>query len=93
MTKFAITALTEATRQEMRQLGSHVRVNQISPGFVATDFFSQVSQDPDFQKKMEGIFSTALTVDNIVDSIMLTLTMTSKCQIGDIQMRPTSQIS
>ena len=42
VTKYAVTALTEATRQEMRQMGSMVRVNQISPGFVATDFFNQV---------------------------------------------------
>ena len=93
MTKYAVTALTEATRQEMRQLGSQVRVNQISPGFVATDFFNQVSQDPGYQKKMEGIVPTALTVENIVESIMLTLMVTPNCQVGDIQMRPTVQIS
>ena len=93
MTKYAVTALTEATRQEMRLMGSKVRVNQISPGFVATDFFNQVSQDAEYQKKMESIVETALTVDNIVESIMLTLMVSANCQVGDVQMRPTVQVS
>jgi len=37
-TKFALTALTEGTRQELRIIKSAIRANQISPGFVDTPF-------------------------------------------------------
>ena len=107
VTKYAVTALTEATRQELRAMNSQVlpfqplfvsdkiqvRANQISPGFVATDFFDAVSEDEQYRKKMRGIAATALNVENIVDSVMLCLKSSPNCQVGDIQMRPTVQIT
>ena len=54
---------------------------------------SQVSQDEAYQKKMAGIVPTALTVENIVESIMLCLMASPNCQVGDVQMRPTVQVS
>ena len=107
VTKYAVTALTEATRQELRAMNSQVlpfqplfvsdkiqvRANQISPGFVATDFFDAVSEDEQYREKMRGIAATALNVENIVDSVMLCLKSSPNCQVGDIQMRPTVQIA
>ena len=107
VTKYAVTALTEATRQELRAMNSQVlpfrplfvrdkiqvRANQISPGFVATDFFDAVSEDEQYREKMRGIAATALNVENIVDSVMLCLKSSPNCQVGDIQMRPTVQIT
>lgn len=37
-TKFAVRAITECLRQELRALGSPSRVSEISPGFVTTEF-------------------------------------------------------
>ena len=37
-TKFAVRAITEGLRQELRALGSPSRVSEISPGFVTTEF-------------------------------------------------------
>ena len=107
VTKYAVTALTEATRQELRAMNSQVlpfqplfvrdkiqvRANQISPGFVATDFFDAVSEDEQYREKMRGIAATALNIENIVDSVMLCLKSSPNCQVGDIQMRPTVQIT
>ena len=70
-----------------------VRANQISPGFVATDFFDAVSENAQYREKMRGIAATALNVENIVDSVMLCLKSSPNCQVGDIQMRPTVQIT
>ena len=93
VSKYAVTALTEATRQELRGMKSAVRMNQISPGYVDTDFFNAVSQDPEYLKKMENIVKDALSVENIRDSVMLCLRASPNCQVGDIQMRPTVQIT
>ena len=37
-TKFAVRAITECLRQELRALRSPSRVSEISPGFVTTEF-------------------------------------------------------
>ena len=37
-TKFAVTALTEGLRRELRQANTHIRSTSISPGLVATEF-------------------------------------------------------
>ena len=92
-TKHAVTALTEGTRQELRRMKSKVRANQISPGFVDTDFFGAMSQDPAYLEKMKGITATALTAQDVSDSVLLCIKAVETCQIGDIQMRPTGQAS
>jgi len=92
-TKYAVTALTEGTRQELRRLNSKVRANQISPGFVDTEFFGAVSQDAEYLSKMEKIAAIALTADDIVDAILLCVKAAPACQVGDVQLRPTVQVS
>ncbi|CBY43737.1 unnamed protein product [Oikopleura dioica] len=91
-TKFAVTALTEGTRQELRVINSSIRANQISPGYVDTDFFQAFSMEQGYQEKMKEVVKTAITSEDIVDSIMLCIEAQPGCQIGDIQMRPTVQI-
>ena len=38
MTKHAMTTMSETLRMELRMIGSKVRMTQVSPGLVATDF-------------------------------------------------------
>ena len=90
-TKFAVTALTEGTHQELRVINSSIRANQISPGYVDTDFFQAFSMEEGYQEKMKEVVKTAITSEDIVDSIMLCVEAQPGCQIGDIQMRPTVQ--
>ena len=37
-TKYAVTALTEGLRTELRQIKSHIRSTSISPGLTETEF-------------------------------------------------------
>ena len=47
---------------EIRQMKSFVRVNQISPGLVATNFQQNVSTDKQYLDDMTERHKTALTV-------------------------------
>ena len=42
-TKYAVSALTIGIRNELRAMGSHIRITQISPGLVETDFVERGS--------------------------------------------------
>ncbi len=42
-TKFALTALNQGIRNELRAMGSHIRVTQISPGVVETEFIERAT--------------------------------------------------
>ncbi|XP_063348626.1 dehydrogenase/reductase SDR family member 11-like [Pelmatolapia mariae] len=54
-TKFAVTALTEGLRQELRAENTHIRATSISPGLVDTEFVSRVHSDsPD---KVAAVYS------------------------------------
>uniref|UniRef100_A0A3Q3GVJ2 Dehydrogenase/reductase SDR family member 11 n=1 Tax=Labrus bergylta TaxID=56723 RepID=A0A3Q3GVJ2_9LABR len=44
-TKYAVTALTEGLRQELREAKTHIRATCISPGLVETEFFQRLYSD------------------------------------------------
>lgn len=91
-TKHAVTALTEGVRQELRTLDSNIRIGAISPGFVETEFFVAMNaEDADFQEKMKGICDYALQSEDIYAAVRLMVTADARCQIGDVQIRPTKQ--
>ena len=46
-TKFAVTGLLEGWRQEVRDLGSNIRLAAISPGLVETEF--QTAMYPEYR--------------------------------------------
>uniref|UniRef100_A0A3P9BMZ4 Dehydrogenase/reductase SDR family member 11 n=1 Tax=Maylandia zebra TaxID=106582 RepID=A0A3P9BMZ4_9CICH len=47
-TKFAVTALTEGLRQELRAENTHIRATSLSPGLVDTEFVSRLhSNEPE----------------------------------------------
>ena len=55
-TKFAVTGLLEGWRQEVRDLGSNIRLAAISPGLVETEF--QAAMYPDDPAKVSDFTVT-----------------------------------
>jgi NADP-dependent 3-hydroxy acid dehydrogenase YdfG len=75
-TKWAVTAMGEAARQELA--GSGVRVTLIEPGSVSTPFFDSPP-------------SGALEADDVARTIMFAVSQPAHVDINEILVRPTAQ--
>jgi len=91
-TKFAVRALTEGLRQELRELGSAIRVSAISPGFVETEFAQKYHQSAELARQTYSRFPT-LQPEDIATQVLHLLAQPPHVQIHDILMRPTQQPS
>mmetsp|Transcript_49373 Transcript_49373/g.124141 ORF Transcript_49373/g.124141 Transcript_49373/m.124141 type:complete len:275 (+) Transcript_49373:1287-2111(+) len=92
-TKFAVRALTEGLRKELRAAKSKTRVTSISPGLVQTGFASHYMRgdeekaDRFFQKGVHDILQSS----DVADATLYALLTPPHCQVHDILMRPTEQ--
>ncbi|KAL2096734.1 hypothetical protein ACEWY4_008882 [Coilia grayii] len=92
-TKYAVTALTEGLRQELREAKTHIRATAISPGLVETEFaFRLHSDDPE---KAAATYASikCLEAGDIASAVVYALSAPPHVQIGDILMRPVEQVS
>jgi NADP-dependent 3-hydroxy acid dehydrogenase YdfG len=78
-TKWSVTAMGEAARQELN--GTGVRVTLIEPGMVDTPFFDN---PPEMQ---------ALTADDIARAVMFAVSQPPHVDVNEILIRPTAQDS
>lgn len=87
--KYAVTAITETLRKEL--LGKPIRVTQVNPGLVETEF-SVVRFDGDTdkaKKPYEGL--QPLVADDIADCIAWAVTRPPHVNIDEIVVRPIAQ--
>ncbi|XP_051963146.1 dehydrogenase/reductase SDR family member 11-like [Xyrauchen texanus] len=92
-TKYAVTALTEGLRQELREAKTHIRATCISPGLVETQFaFRLLSHDPE---RAAATYKSikCLEADDIASAVVYVLSAPPHVQVGDIQMRPVEQLT
>ena len=75
-TKWAVTAMAEAARQELD--GSGVRVSLIEPGMTDTPFFDRRPSD-------------ALEPDDIARIVIFTLSQPPHVDVNEVLVRPTAQ--
>ena len=90
-TKFAVTALLEGWRQEVKEHKTNIRVAQLSPGVVETEF-ALVMNGGD-QGKADKLYKSleCLTAEDMADSVKFILEAPPRMQIHDILVRPTAQ--
>lgn len=90
-TKHAVNALTKAMRIDF--LKSNIKVTQIRPGMVETEF-SIVRFHGD-EEKAKNVYSgvTPLFAEDIAQTILFVLTRPAHVSINDIEVTPTQQAS
>lgn len=90
--KYAVRALTEGLRQELRELGSEIRVTAVSPGFVETGFAAHYHKSEDAARTTYGRYPV-LQPEDVSGAVLYALAQPAHVQIHDILMRPTAQAS
>jgi len=90
-TKHAVKALTDGVRNELREMKSNIRITEISPGLVETEFQVRMSGEAAAEKVYSKI--KCLQADDIADSVVYALSAPPHVQVHDILMRPTNQAS
>uniref|UniRef100_A0A3B5L9A2 Dehydrogenase/reductase SDR family member 11 n=1 Tax=Xiphophorus couchianus TaxID=32473 RepID=A0A3B5L9A2_9TELE len=80
-TKYAVTALTEGIRQELREQRTHIRATCISPGIVETEFaFRHHNSDPE---KAAAAYESikCLKADDVANAVTFVLSSPPHVQV------------
>ena len=89
-TKFAVRAVTEGLRQELRARKSLIRVTAISPGYVLTEFASVFSGTPGADAEIDKRVKS-LEARDVADAIVWAVTRPAHVEVHDVLVRPTGQ--
>lgn len=84
-TKFAVKAISEGLRQDG---DGEIRSTNISPGPVATELTSKIS-DSDTAKQVDEMYKTAMEPDAIARAIAYAIEQPADVDINEIIIRPT----
>ncbi len=87
-TKNAVRTVTEILRQEA---GPHLRVTEVSPGMIATNFGDSIIDQPT-KAMIEGqLGAIAIPPDAIARGILYAIEQPPDVDVGSIVIRPTAQ--
>jgi len=89
-TKFAVRALTEALRQELRAKKSPIRVSAVSPGHVLTEFADVFTGTPGAKKAIDRRFKV-LEARDVAAAIVWIVSQPPHVEVHDVLVRPTAQ--
>ena len=89
-TKFAVTTITEGTRQELREIKSNIKISQVSPGLVYTEIVERQIKD---KEKAEAFYSqqfkenSCLEAGDISEAILFLLSTPPRVCCHDVIIR------
>jgi len=87
-TKNAVRTLTEALRQES---GPGLRVSEVSPGIVSTDFGDSIT-DPGVREAMgRRVAGVAIPPEAVARAIAFAIEQPDDVEVGSLVVRPTAQ--
>jgi NADP-dependent 3-hydroxy acid dehydrogenase YdfG len=87
-TKNAVRTISEALRQES---GPYLRVTEVSPGMIATNFGDSVT-DPGVREAIgKRMANVAISPDSIARGVAYAIEQPADVDIGSIVIRPTAQ--
>jgi NADP-dependent 3-hydroxy acid dehydrogenase YdfG len=89
-TKFAVRALTEGLRQELRARQSPIRVTAVSPGHVFTEFADVFTGTPGAEAEINRRFKI-LEPDDVAQAIVWVVSRPPHVEVHDLLVRPTAQ--
>lgn len=89
-TKFAVTAIREGLRNELREMESRIRISQVCPGFVKTEFVQRHLGEEGADKVYSSM--KCLEAADIKDAVLYILDAPPHMEVNDITMRPTEQV-
>ena len=87
VSKHAVSALTEGVRKELRDNKSNIKVSQVSPGLVRSDF---VRRYFDSEEKAEELYKSSkyLECKDVSDSVLYLLKTPAYVSVHDIITNP-----
>ena len=91
-TKFAVRALTEGLRQELRRADLPIRVTSVSPGFVETDFHRGYFSS---EERAQALYQSmkVLEPEDVADAVLYALASPPHVEVHDILLRSSEQVS
>jgi NADP-dependent 3-hydroxy acid dehydrogenase YdfG len=87
-TKFAVRAVTEGLRVELR--ADNVRCTIISPGAVATELPESSSEEAT-RRNLREFYKIAVPADSIARAIAYAIEQPPEVEINEVVIRPTAQ--
>uniref|UniRef100_UPI00398EB3AA dehydrogenase/reductase SDR family member 11a isoform X2 n=1 Tax=Pristiophorus japonicus TaxID=55135 RepID=UPI00398EB3AA len=90
-TKYAVTALTDGIRYELRDQKSHIRVTSISPGFVKTEFAYRMLENVSISAEQLYSQIKVLEAEDISSAVVYALGAPPHVNVGEIIIRPVEQ--
>ena len=90
-TKFAVRAISDALRMELRSVGSHIQVACVSPGFVDTPLLDQYFRGKEKVLAETRAAMKMLEAKDVAWAILSILEAPAHVEIGDILLRSGEQ--
>ena len=90
-TKFAVRAISEALRAELKNTGNKTRVSCLSPGFVDTPLLEKYFAGREDQLAETRANIDMLTPEAIADAALHILTSPASVEINDVLLRSADQ--